>query len=90
MCELDTLSERGKEFQHNFNPNIIIISNHPGLKCISDVQQWLNGLRLKPELLICCFLQSGLDIQNVLNGYEVASELNSEGCEVFEYSIIQG
>jgi hypothetical protein len=25
-----------------------------------------------------------------LNGYEVASELNSEGCEVFEYSIIQG
>ena len=39
ITELDTLSNEALSFQKQFKPNIIILSMHPGLHEISDIQK---------------------------------------------------
>jgi hypothetical protein len=84
---LDTLSETALEFQIKLKPDVIIISNHPGLKCLSEVEQWLNQFIHKPQILVCCFIAnvSGNYLNENVKGYEMVSELNREGCKVFEF-----
>ena len=69
---MDTLGNEALSFQKQFKPNVIIISKHPGLHDISDVQKLLENFTELPETIIYC--EGSKDDIN-LNGYIRNEEL---------------
>jgi hypothetical protein len=82
ITELDTLSYEALRFQRHFKPNIIILSMHPGLHEISDIQKLLDNFKELPEKIVYSdFNKSDID----LNGYVLNEELVRPGLFVQEY-----
>jgi hypothetical protein len=82
MTELNTLGNEALIFQKQFKPNVLILSMHPGLHEISDIQKLLDKFKDLPETIIYC--EGSKDDIN-LNGYIRNEEIVRPGYFVTEF-----
>lgn len=85
ITELDTLGNEALSFQKQFKPNVLILSMHPSLHEMSDIQKLLDNFTELPETIVYCELRKG-DIN--LNGYVLNDLLVRPGYFVSEYKMI--
>jgi hypothetical protein len=80
-CDLDTLSERAKVFEQQFKPEVLIVSNHPGIRDTSDVQSWIDTFTELPEIIVLCSYEA---VDFNLNGYLKSESLLRPGFSAVE------